>query len=76
MVDDLTVAWGYQFDAKVEVPAVTNIGSVASPIASAEVLFHWSVKTPINANLVTRQFAVTGTGQFSELTPDRNRILP
>ena len=64
---DLSVAWGYTFTAKANVPSVTNAGTSADPIAAMQLQMQWSVSTMISNNERTQNYYIRGDGQFSEL---------
>lgn len=64
---DLSVAWGYTFNANVEVPSVLNTGTKENPIAGAEVQLHWSVDTVVKHIQSTVNFFVKGNGTFINL---------
>jgi hypothetical protein len=64
---DLTVAWGYTFNAQAKVPSVTNAGSVKDPIAAMEIQMQWSVSTAFKINQQTQNYYVRGDGVFESL---------
>lgn len=65
---NLSVAWGYKFDAESAVPSVLNAGTVANPVAAMELLMKWSVDTVVSHNQMTTSFFVRGDGEFVNLT--------
>lgn len=58
----LNVAWGYNFDAKVEVQPAVNLGSKDSPIAGLELNLRWTVKTIMKSSENSFHFFVQGNG--------------
>jgi hypothetical protein len=64
---DLSVAWGYTFTAKANVPSVTNAGTSADPMAAMQLQMQWSVSTVISNNERTENYYIRGDGQFTEL---------
>lgn len=60
--DELNVAWGYSFDAKVEVPEVVNVGTKENPMAGMTVQLTWSVDTMLKHAQSTVVFFITGDG--------------
>lgn len=65
---NLTVAWGYTFNAKASVPSVTNAGTERDPVGAAELLSTWSVDTVLKHEEGSMSFYVRGDGQFLNLT--------
>jgi hypothetical protein len=74
IVDQLTVAWGWKFEANVEVPTVLNAGTVAEPVASADLLLHMQAKSPLSNRYETRSYTVTGASSFAETTPSSRAL--
>lgn len=65
----LNVMWGYKFDAKASVPSVLNASRIAGePIAAAEVLVDWTVKTVLKHSRRSASFYVRGDGGFKDLS--------
>lgn len=63
---DVQVMWGYLFNATVEIPAVTNIGTRENPIAAMEMILNWSVDTrplSLKKSLSSTSFFVVGDGR-------------
>lgn len=59
---DLSVMWGYNFDAQVEVAQAVNLGSRENPLAGLELNLLWQVKTVVNENHQAVRFFVQGDG--------------
>ena len=64
---NLSVAWGYNVDAKAKVVNVINTGSKANPVAGMEVLVDWRVKTVLKDMRSTNSFFLKGDGSFLDL---------
>lgn len=64
-VENLSVAWAYNFEAEVTVPSVINAGTDAEPIGAAELLIAWKVKTPVKEIRSSQSYYVRGTGEFA-----------
>jgi len=47
---DIYVGWGFDFDARVEVEQVINLGSVEEPVAGMQISLEWDVNTPMNTS--------------------------
>lgn len=69
---ELNVAWGYYFSAQALVPNVTNAGSSEDPIAAAELMLRYTVKTTLKHSEVTSSFYVRGDGNFKDLSNGSN----
>ncbi len=65
---DLVVAWGYKFNASVEVGDVVNAGTSLSPVAGMGLLVRWQIDTVLKHDRGTGQFFVRGDGGFKDLT--------
>jgi len=65
---DLDVIWGYNFDAKVSVPSVTNAGNETSPVAGMQLNIDWTIKTPLQHRQVSQAYYVRGDGAFLDLS--------
>ena len=63
----LDVAWGYTFNAAVEVPYVTNAGTKTNPLAGMEVHLKWSVDTILKHNRMASSYYLRGDGLFKSL---------
>jgi hypothetical protein len=63
----VNVAWGVTFNADVNVPNVTNVGTQANPVAAMQVQLHWTVKTIDSHIEKTNAYYIRGDGPFSQL---------
>ena len=70
---DLQVAWGYTFNAEVDVPQVVNVGSRNRPLAGAELLLSWRVATVMKESHQSMSYFVQGDGRFYDLNRRRER---
>jgi hypothetical protein len=64
---DLTVQWGFKFNADVKVINVTNAGTLADPLAAMQIQMHWGVSNVISHDENTDNFYIRGDGQFSQI---------
>ena len=59
---ELSVIWGYNFDAKVEVQPAINLGSSENPLGGLELNVRWIVKTILKESVNSFHFFVQGDG--------------
>lgn len=59
---ELDVLWGFQFDAKVEVGKILNIGSHEDPMAGMELAMKWEAKSPLKDSRGQVRYFVQGDG--------------
>ncbi len=59
--------WGYKFDAKSELVAISNHGSILQPVAGATLRMSYKVVTAIKESNIAHVFHITGDGQFISL---------
>lgn len=64
---NLSVAWGYKFNATATVPSITNAGAENDPIGAAELLIKWDVSTPLKYQQSSVSYYVRGDGYFEAL---------
>jgi hypothetical protein len=60
---DLSVIWGYDFNASVAADQAINMGTTADPIAGIGLTLKWAIKTPIDETDNSINFFVQGDGQ-------------
>lgn len=65
--DRVDVSWGFELNSTVEVPSIVNVGTQDDPIAGAELILHWNVKSPFHEKKNSVSYFVRGDGQFIEL---------
>ena len=64
---NLSVMWGYNFAAEVDVPSVLNTGTKENPVGGAEIDVKWTVNTVIKSDENTQGYFVKGNGAFQSL---------
>lgn len=65
---DLSVAWGYSFNAQATVPSVLNAGTSVDPVGAVQMLVSWKIDTIIKHEQTTESFDVRGDGKFTDLS--------
>ena len=65
--NNLSVLWGYKFDANVSIANVYNAGTKTQPVGAMEVLVDWTVTTPLKYQQQTYSYYVNGAGDFKSL---------
>ena len=68
MPANLSVAWGYTFEASADANTITNAGTSANPVAALQALVSWRVKTVIKDMQSTNSYYMRGDGLFQELS--------
>lgn len=61
---DLSVGWGYTFNAAVKIPMVVNIGSAEQPMAGMQVDLNWAIDTFVKHEESSLSFFVYGDGRL------------
>jgi hypothetical protein len=64
---NVSVSWGYEFDATMKLVGLQNHGTVDSPVAGAIVQMSYKAKTVLRTIDSTDQYHVTGRGQLTQL---------
>lgn len=65
---NVSVAWGFNLDAKAVIASVFNVGEDRrNPIAAMQMDIEWTVKTPLQHNQMTRTYYIDGNNQVLEL---------
>lgn len=64
---DVSVLWGFTFNAEVQVGSVMNLGSSENPEAGVQLNVNWRIDTPFQANEVTDSYFVKGRGEILAL---------
>lgn len=64
---NLSVAWGYQFDAEATIPSVLNQGTNEAPIAGMQMNMGWKVTSPLKHIISTDSYFVSGDNKFQRL---------
>jgi hypothetical protein len=71
---NLSVVWGYTFNAQTEIPSITNAGTHEAPVAGALIEIKWSVDTALKHQQNTASYYVRGDGQFNNLATGTLRL--
>jgi len=64
---NVSVLWGYKFNAQVTIPSITNAGSLDSPMAAAEVVVQWTIDDVLKHQQQAQTYYVRGDGSFEAL---------
>ncbi|HEX7674869.1 MAG TPA: hypothetical protein VF412_11895 [Bdellovibrio sp.] len=64
---NLSVAWGFKFDATANVPAVFNQGTKQDPNAGMQMNMQWRVDSPLAHEESTESYFVTGDNKLIEM---------
>ncbi len=65
--DNVSVSWGFDFDAKTVVTAITNRGTLENPVAGLTLRLEYVAKSVLREIRSTASFHVTGNGTFQKL---------
>lgn len=65
--EQVSVAWGYTFNASMSLVGVTNIGSEANPIAGATLVLSYSVKTVFKEEKKNMTLFIAGDGTIQQM---------
>ncbi len=65
--NNISVAWGYEFDASSQMITISNRGSKLDPIAAVTLEVDYRVKTVLKENRVKAQFHVAGNGDIIQI---------
>jgi len=64
---NISVAWGYKFDCKSELMAISNMGTMENPVAAATIQLDYTTSTPIKESRSSILFHVIGDGRIIKL---------
>ncbi len=64
---NLSVAWGFKFDAKGAIPSVFNMGSRQTPVAGMQMNLEWKVTSPVAHEQAVESFHVSGMNELVHL---------
>lgn len=67
MPANLSVAWGFNFDATAQIPSVFNTGSKRDPVAGMQMNMEWKVTSPMAYENATESYFVSGENKLIEL---------
>lgn len=65
--NNITVSWGFHFDAKSSLVTVSNMGSMVDPIAAATIKIDYKSETVVRNVSSSQMFYVTGTGDIVQI---------
>ncbi len=65
--ENITVAWGYTFNAKMSLVGLTNIGTDEDPIAAATLVLSYSVSTLIKEDRNNMTIFIAGDGTIQQM---------
>ena len=57
---DLSVGWGFKFDANAQIPSVFNMGSRKDPVAGMQMNLAWKLTSPVAHEQSVESFHVSG----------------
>jgi hypothetical protein len=63
----ISVSWGFEFNADSVLVNIANLGTQVSPVASATVRINYTAQSVLRTIQTSESFHVTGTGQSSKL---------
>lgn len=64
---NISVSWGYNFDAVATVPAVFNQGTKTSPVGAMQLVMNWRVQSPLKSMQHGETFFINGQGTLEHL---------
>ena len=67
MPANVSVAWGFQFDANAAIPSVFNTGSKNNPVAGMQMNMEWKVTSPVSYEQGTETYFVSGENKLVEM---------
>lgn len=67
MPANLSVGWGFQFDASAAIPSVFNTGSKAAPVAGMQMNMEWKVTSAVSHEQGTEAYFVSGDNKLVQM---------
>lgn len=67
MADDITVSWGFNFEAQSQLLSITNTGTKENPVAAATLTVKYRAKSVVRDISSSETFYVTGSGKIGKL---------
>ncbi|MBV2168319.1 MAG: hypothetical protein KUL82_06390 [Bdellovibrio sp.] len=64
---NVSVGWGFQFDATAVIPSVFNTGSKRDPVAGMQMNMEWKVTSPMAHEQSTESYFVSGENKLIQL---------
>jgi len=65
--ENVTVAWGYTFNAQMSLVGLTNLGTEENPIAGATLQLSYSVKTVLKEDKNNMTIFIAGNGTIQQM---------
>lgn len=65
--EDLTVQWGFEFNATSKLVGIVNHGSSANPVAGATMMISYSVNSVMSSSNSNVSYHMSGDGQIREI---------
>lgn len=67
MPANVSVGWGFEFDANAAIPSVFNTGSKKNPVAGMQMNMEWKVTSPVSYEQGTETYFVSGENKLVEM---------
>lgn len=67
MPANVSVGWGFEFDANAAIPTVFNTGSKKDPVAGMQMNMEWKVTSPLSYEQGTEAYFVSGENKLVEM---------
>ncbi len=67
MPANVSVGWGFEFDASAAIPSVFNTGSKQNPVAGMQMNMEWKVTSPMAHEQGTEAYFVSGENKLVEM---------
>lgn len=67
MPANVSVGWGFEFDANAAIPSVFNTGSKQNPVAGMQMNMEWKVTSPVAYEQGTEAYFVSGENKLVEM---------
>lgn len=64
---DLSVGWGFKFDATAQIPSVFNMGSRKDPVAGMQMNLAWKLTSPVAHEQSVESFHVSGKNNLMKM---------
>lgn len=67
MPANVSVGWGFEFDATASIPTVFNTGTKQNPVAGMQMNMEWKVTSPLSYEQGTEAYFVSGENKLVEM---------
>lgn len=67
ITSDIVTSWGFDLAASSELISISNVGSMANPVASAIISIHYAIKGKFNEMRNANSIYVDGTGKIESI---------